>query len=225
MTTSAKSAFQTKLQYGDAASPEKFTTVAEIFSIGAPEATDEPIRATTHDSPKEEFINSGCVDEGEVTFEANFINDATDTAVRGKLGGAKGNWQLCLPNWGAVTKTFTAAAATDIITCAAHGLTTGQPVRVSSTTTLPAGLSANTTYWVHWLSSSTFTLHTTNAGAVADTGKVDVTDTGTGTHSLQIGTRTDFAALLHLHGVVAGGPKDKLVMRATMKITAAVTWN
>lgn len=82
----------------------------------------------------------------------------------------------------AATQTFT-AATTDICTAAAHGYSTGDRVRVSSGTTLPAGLAAATTYYVIKLTADTFKLAASDALATAGTA-VDVTDTGTGTHSI-----------------------------------------
>jgi len=78
--------------------------------------------------------------------------------------------------------TFT-AATTDICTDTAHGLKTGDKVRLTTTTTLPAGLSLATTYYVIYLSADTFSLATTDALAVAGTA-VNITDTGTGTHTI-----------------------------------------
>lgn len=82
----------------------------------------------------------------------------------------------------AVSQTFS-AATTDICTAAAHGYETGDLVRVSSATTLPAGLSAATTYYVIKLSADTFSLATTDALATAGTA-INITDTGTGVHSV-----------------------------------------
>jgi len=81
----------------------------------------------------------------------------------------------------AVIGTFTAVAATNVITTsAAHGLNIGDRVRVSSATTLPAGLSAATNYFVISVpSTTTLTLSATSGGAV-----VDITDTGTGVHTM-----------------------------------------
>lgn len=80
--------------------------------------------------------------------------------------------------------TFT-AATTDIATISAgHGFVTGQRVKVSSSSALPAGLTAGTVYYVSVLSSTTFKFHTTYALAVAGGTAVDITDTGTGTHTL-----------------------------------------
>lgn len=80
-------------------------------------------------------------------------------------------------------QTFT-AAITDICTAAAHGLEVGQRVKVSSTTTLPAGLSSGTVYYAGTLTANTFKLYTTYANAVNETSAVDITDTGTGTHTM-----------------------------------------
>lgn len=87
-----------------------------------------------------------------------------------------------LPSNNAATGTFT-AATTDICTKTAHGFKTGDRVRVSSATTLPAGLSASTTYYVIKLTADTFKLATTDANATAGTA-IDITDTGTGAHSI-----------------------------------------
>jgi hypothetical protein len=77
---------------------------------------------------------------------------------------------------------FTAVAATNLITSAAHGLSAGVRVRVSSTAALPAGLAAATDYFViaSGLASNDFKLSATLGG-----GEVDITDAGTGTHSWQ----------------------------------------
>lgn len=83
----------------------------------------------------------------------------------------------------AAASSFTANATTNVCTDAAHGFRTGDKVRLTSTTTLPAGLAANTTYFVIRLSADTFSLATTDANAVAGTA-IDITDTGTGTHSV-----------------------------------------
>lgn len=79
-------------------------------------------------------------------------------------------------------QTFT-AAVTDICTAAAHGLKTGDKVRLTTTTTLPAGLSLATTYFVIYITADTFSLASSDANAVAATA-VNVTDTGTGTHTI-----------------------------------------
>lgn len=69
-------------------------------------------------------------------------------------------------------------AGTDTITITSHGLTNGDPVQFSSTGTLPAGLSAGTTYYVINSATNTFKVSATSGG-----GAVDITDTGSGTHT------------------------------------------
>lgn len=74
--------------------------------------------------------------------------------------------------------TFTAVAATDIITSAGHGLSDDDTVRLTTTTTLPAGLSTGTTYHIITSTTDTFQLSASQGGS-----KIDITDTGTGTHT------------------------------------------
>jgi hypothetical protein len=74
------------------------------------------------------------------------------------------------------------AATTDLITVAsAHGLVEGDRVRFSSTTTLPAGLSPATDYYViaSGLTTTALKVSATSGGSA-----VDITDTGTGTHTI-----------------------------------------
>lgn len=93
---------------------------------------------------------------------------------------------FCLTNVVTVTTpsagTFTAAAS-NICTKTAHGMLTGLKVQVSSTTTLPAGLSAATDYFVIYLSANTFSLALSLSDAQAGTA-IDITDAGTGTHTI-----------------------------------------
>lgn len=79
---------------------------------------------------------------------------------------------------------FTVDDATDVLTFGSdHHLLVGDRVQVSSTTTLPAGLSPATDYYVRTRpSATTITLGATFA-ATAD---VDITDAGSGTHSLEV---------------------------------------
>lgn len=80
---------------------------------------------------------------------------------------------------GTAVGTFTVDTATDIITSTSHGLIDGTIVHVASTTTLPTGLSANTVYYVISATSSTFKLSLTSGG-----GAIDISSTGSGTHSV-----------------------------------------
>jgi hypothetical protein len=76
------------------------------------------------------------------------------------------------------TATFTVNASTDVVTSNAHGLVDGMIIQVSSTTTLPDPLAADTDYYIISATTNTFKVSTTRGGSA-----VDLTDTGTGTHS------------------------------------------
>ncbi len=83
------------------------------------------------------------------------------------------------------------AAATDIITCAAHGFVTGDKIRVTtSAADLPSGLAINTDYYVEKIDANTFYLHST-PDIVSGT-KIDIVDAGTGTHTLHLKSRVAY---------------------------------
>lgn len=121
-----------------------------------------------------------------VTATAATLTSALDTSqpagrARYKLLSNTAAW------WaqGIADTVFTAVAATDVCTAVGHKLTTGDPVQVSTTTTLPGGLSAATTYWAIVLSADTFKLATSRANAVASSPTaIDITSAGTGTHTM-----------------------------------------
>lgn len=77
---------------------------------------------------------------------------------------------------------FTVVAATDVCTITSHGYYTGLKVAATTTTTLPSPLTA-TNYYVIRIDANTFKLATSAANALAGTA-IDITDTGTGTHTL-----------------------------------------
>lgn len=79
--------------------------------------------------------------------------------------------------------TFTVVAATDVFTSgAAHGFQLGDKLQFTTATTLPAGLSLTTNYYVISIpSTTTFKVSATVGGA-----SVNVTDTGTGTHTYHL---------------------------------------
>lgn len=80
--------------------------------------------------------------------------------------------------------TFVSTHASDLFTATAHGLLTGDgPFQCTTTTTLPAGLSLATDYWIIRLTDDTFQLATSLANALAGTA-VAITTDGTGTHTI-----------------------------------------
>ena len=83
----------------------------------------------------------------------------------------------------AYSSTFTADDATDVCTATATVPPTATCVQLTTTGTLPAGLSLTTNYFINKLSSTTFELCTTIANANAGT-QIDITDAGTGVHTV-----------------------------------------
>lgn len=85
-------------------------------------------------------------------------------------------------------KSFTATAATDLVTTATdHGYQTGMKLTVSTTDTLPGGLAALTDYYFIYVSATTGKLATSQANALAGTA-IDITSSGTGTHTIVVNT-------------------------------------
>lgn len=60
----------------------------------------------------------------------------------------------------------------------------GAPVRFATRGTAPTGLTAGTLYYLHKLSATTGTLHTSEANALAGTSPVNITGSGTGLHTI-----------------------------------------
>lgn len=83
--------------------------------------------------------------------------------------------------------TATVNATTDLWTTSAHGWVDGQAVLVSTNGTLPASspsIAANTIYYIDVQSSTTFSLHVSYDAAIAGTGDIDFSNTGSGTHTI-----------------------------------------
>jgi hypothetical protein len=76
------------------------------------------------------------------------------------------------------TGTFTVDASTDVFTATSHGLTSADTIALSTTTTLPAPLKKEEHYFLRDITTHTFKLSRLEGGAA-----IDITDTGTGTHS------------------------------------------
>ncbi len=118
------------------------------------------------------------------------------------------------------TVTFTAVAATNLCTASgdieSNGVNfRGAAVYFTTTGTLPAGLSAATTYYLYYQSATTFKVCTSYANSVGSTAGtvIDITDTGTGVHTMNtiaIGTinwiiqdpRSEYYYLLSSNGRV-----------------------
>lgn len=68
--------------------------------------------------------------------------------------------------------------ATDVVSSTAHGFSNGDPIKFSTTGTLPAGLVAGQAYFVVNATTDTFKVSLVPSGA-----PVDITDTGSGVHT------------------------------------------
>lgn len=91
---------------------------------------------------------------------------------------------------------FTATAATDVLAATAHDLADTDVVQVYNTGgALPAGLSANTNYYVISSTTDSLKLSLTSGGAA-----IDITDTGTGTHFIGVVPRALRQAMLLIIG-------------------------
>lgn len=88
-----------------------------------------------------------------------------------------------LTNTMASFSNFTADAGTDLCTHTNINLFPYTRVRLTTTTTLPAGLATATDYYVIKVSDTTCKLATSYANAVAGTA-INITDAGTGTHTI-----------------------------------------
>jgi hypothetical protein len=122
--------------------------------------------------------------EGATGASASTLVSALDTT--GPAGRAMYELVCNAAFWfaqGIADTVFTAVAATDVCTAAAHGMSTGDAFQVSNSGGgLPGGLSAATTYWAIVLDANTFKVATSRANALAGTA-IDITTNGTGTQT------------------------------------------
>ncbi len=97
MTTNAKSSIGVKLQRGDGAGSETFTTIGEVTSFKGPAEKAPQLDATSFDSTAMEYI-AGLPDNGEVTFDCLFVgSNAQQQGLRTDLrAGTLRNFKLNL---------------------------------------------------------------------------------------------------------------------------------
>lgn len=117
--------------------------------------------------------------EGFQHFELDIEGDAAETITAAEL------YAVRLAPVTIDDDTFTSSGTDAVNTAVAHGMLTGDgPFQLTTTDTLPAGLSLLTDYWVEKTAADTFELYTSRALAIASGGGVATTDTGTGTHTI-----------------------------------------
>lgn len=98
------------------------------------------------------------------------------------VGGGLGGWASLIAsgvyNTTATNATFTANAGTDVVTSNAHGLQDGDKIVLTTTGTLPAGLSLAQGYYARDVTTNTFKISSTPYRTA-----IDITDAGSGTHT------------------------------------------
>lgn len=88
MATNAKLGALSSLKLGDGASPEVFTTVAEVLRVGAIGQSTSEIEVTHLSSTSKEYI--GALPEGAtVDFQVNFVGGTQQNALRDGVGTTK----------------------------------------------------------------------------------------------------------------------------------------
>ena len=114
MATNAVLGQGTLLQRGDGASPENFTTVAEMLSIDGPNLASDPVDVSHQQGVNRyrDFIQ-GLRQAGEVNFECNYIpSNATQNASTGVIADFQNattrNWRMRFPVTPAVDYVFSA---------------------------------------------------------------------------------------------------------------------
>lgn len=110
--TLAVSSEGTLLKMGDGAGPEVFTAIAEVRDIGGPALAQGTEEVTHHGSGGwREFIAT-LKEGGEVTFQVNVLNDATQGPGSGLLDafddGEAHNFQIVFPTATPLTADFAA---------------------------------------------------------------------------------------------------------------------
>jgi len=112
----------------------------------------------------------------DVPVKSFFYMSAKHTTAIGGFAAPFGTPLIASHQYAAFT-----AVVSDVITSAAHGLVDNDTVRLTTTDTLPTGLSAATTYYVIAVTAETpdtFKLSTEEGGDA-----VDITGEGSGTHT------------------------------------------
>jgi len=109
--TSAVESMGIQLQRGNGASPESFTTIAEVKDISGPEITLDTLDVTTHSSSGhyEEVIPT-ILRSGEVTFDVNWVPaDATHQGlITDRDNRTKRTFTMIMTDPGTATWTFAA---------------------------------------------------------------------------------------------------------------------
>lgn len=93
----------TLLKKGNGASPEVYTTIAQIFNLGGPSLQQEELDVTDHDSAGWKQFIGGLKDGGEISGElhfdgANATHDETTGLLSELIGGTVKNYRISFPD-------------------------------------------------------------------------------------------------------------------------------
>lgn len=148
------------------------TIASADATIAVPPAADLSAGIVSHWNKR-----TGSVPEGDIEIASDASEAFTDLEM----------FSGTLVDETAADDTFTIANATDIVTETAHGLITGAgPFNlINAGGALPAGSSATQDYFARKIDANTYYLYTSRAAALLGgaTGRLNVTDDGTGTHT------------------------------------------
>ena len=171
------------------------STQSTSFKLAKASGYDTACNYRTLVIPLSNGRHVGYIEHIIVTTKSLGVSSRCDLVVEINQAAYSGTVQQIIPK----SATFT-AAVTDIITSAGHGLLNGTTVILTTTTTLPAGLSLSTTYYVISATADTFSLSATLGGSA-----INITDTGTGTHTWWSAKRRH---IFTNFGLPAGGVED-----------------
>jgi hypothetical protein len=111
------------------------------------------------------------------------------------------------------SRTFTVDTSTDVCTSNGHPFTDGDLVTVSSTTTLPSPLLVSTLYEIRDATASTFKLAATAGGPA-----IDLTTTGTGTHTMSLPQSDEMTVTMPVLGTSSVVPTNDVAIEINVDI-------
>lgn len=137
--------YGSRLQFGDEATTEVWTTISELTSIAPPQATRDIAEVTNFDSAsgeKEKVV--GWIDNGAIDWEANWTGDATQDHLTGVMkkfkDGLRIHWRIVRPKSTATaTDGFAYTFFGSLTKCVPSTLTPGAPTKLSGSIVLSSG--------------------------------------------------------------------------------------
>lgn len=200
--------------------PTKYAALAGVRGISGPGITLNSLDVTDLSHQQRQRIPD-IPDNAEVTFDllfdpgdtsnAAFVADVTDgTAITAKI-----YW----PSEGNTATIASINTSNEQVTVTGHGLTSGMAVRLLTTGTLPTSspqVALGATYFVSTASVDAFTMHTSNAAAVAGTDAINFSAAGSG-NKIAKGNVWSFSGI-----VTECNPNNRVAEALSASLTVAV---